>query len=472
MYNIRRKIVRDIRMIVPFLAIGFMLIGCRKSTEEIVETNITRINSLVESKDYEEALELAFETRNMLDEDSPTDLVARIQNTFGLIYYSAYKRGVAKEYMKKALEGFRNPDETSGLEISLWNYALTVNNVDSVYEILSECRDLSRLSGNELLENRSRLFLGKIAILRGDYETAGLILDSVSSVAGKNDDINIDFKMIGAQLMNEEGRYDDAIECLNELSTTSLSLDGKVSRYTLLCLCARNAGRYEDALAYSDSLSVYQDSIQVLTSSESLDRVGHEFSVRLLKEKELRMLIMVTGVGLVVFLLAVIAFIQRSRRHKECQLALVRKISQLNLRIAELSKNEDSDDDMKVGNDEREDSVMEKLRLNREFLMTQPEYRLLQKLNLERNADDIDRRELKTVTDAVIGQFADTCALLKSMYPSLTSDDALYCAFAFVGFNKECLSAAMGASDEALRRRKSRIKQKMPQGMFEGIFHT
>lgn len=470
MYNIRRKIVRDTRMIVPFLAICVMLIGCRKSTGEIVETNITRINSLVEAKDYEEALELAFETRNMLDDDSPAELVARVQNTFGSIYYNAYKRGVAKEYMKKALDGFRNPDETSGLETSLWNYVLTVNNVDSVYEILSECRDLSRLSGNVVLENRSRLFLGKISILRGDYSNARLLLDSVSSVAGTNEEINIDFKMVSAQLMNEEGHYDDAIECLKELAASPLSLDGKISRYTLLCMSSRNAGRYKEALAYSDSLSACQDSIRMLASSESLDRVGHDFSMRLLSEKSTRRLITVVGTVIVVFLLGVIIFIHRSRRNKEMQLSLVKKISQLNLRIAELSKDENSEGDDMDGSDEKEESVMEKLRLNREFLMTQPEYRLLQKLNLERNADDIDRRELKAVTDVVIGQFADTCALLKSMYPSLTSDDALYCVFTFVGFTKECLSATMSASDEALRRRKSRIKQKMPHRMFEGIF--
>ncbi len=191
--------------------------------------------------------------------------------------------------------------------------------------------------------------------------------------------------------------------------------------------------------------------------------------MRLLRERELRKLIIVVGVGLVVLLFVIIVFIQRSRRHKENQLALVKKISQLNLRISELSEKDEQEED---GSNEKEGAVLEKLRLNREFLMAQPECRLLQKLNLERNADDIDRRELKTVTDTIVGQFADICALLKSMYPSLTSDDALYCIFSFVGLSKECLSVAMAASDEALRRRKSRIKQKMPQGMFEGIFHT
>ncbi|WP_300644390.1 hypothetical protein [uncultured Duncaniella sp.] len=469
MYNIRRKITGWMRTVVPVLAMCIMLTGCRRSDDEIVEANIARINSLVEAKDYEGALELAFETRNMLDADAPAELEARIQNCFGLIYYNAYKRGVAKEYMKMALDGFRNPGEANGLETSLWNYALMVNNVDSVYEILSECRDLSRSAENELLENRSRLFLGKIAILRGEYEGARLILDSVSAVAERNDDIDIDFKMTGAQLMNAEGNYDGAIMILNTLSHSPLSIDGKVYRYSLLNVCARNARRYEEALAYSDSLSLCQDSIQRLASSENVDRVEHDFSMRLLRERELRKLIIVVGVGLVVLLFVIIVFIQRSRRHKENQLALVKKISQLNLRISELSEKDEQEED---GSNEKEGAVLEKLRLNREFLMAQPECRLLQKLNLERNADDIDRRELKTVTDTIVGQFADICALLKSMYPSLTSDDALYCIFSFVGLSKECLSVAMAASDEALRRRKSRIKQKMPQGMFEGIFHT
>ena len=186
-------------------------------------------------------------------------------------------------------------------------------------------------------------------------------------------------------------------------------------------------------------------------------------------------MIAIISAGVAIVLLLIIFFLHKNRRYKAHQLKLVKEIASLNVRLTELAvrSEADADDDTKHHDDteEKEYSIMEKFRLNLEFLKTLPSYSLVQRLSLERNADDIDRKQLREIADTVIGQFADSCSSLRQLFQSMTADDGLYCILSYAGLSKECISAFLSASDDALRRRKSRIKQKMSTNMFGFLFH-
>ena len=154
------------------------------------------------------------------------------------------------------------------------------------------------------------------------------------------------------------------------------------------------------------------------------------------------------------------------------QLELNEQISRLNLRIVQLTETHDEMSSSSMGEGNVNVEIIQKLRLNRELFMGSPVYGQLQQLNLRRDADSIDKALAKEVLDAVIGQFADVCSNLRQLYTELTYDDALYCSAIYVGFTKELASVAIGSSEDALRRRKSRIKQKLPTAVFEALFGT
>ena len=186
-----------------------------------------------------------------------------------------------------------------------------------------------------------------------------------------------------------------------------------------------------------------------------------------MREKIERNVAVWSGIGVAILLLIIIFFLVRQRKLKTAQLALIEKISDLNIRIAALTT---ETEEMRQDS-EMEQSIAEKLRLNKEFFQTRPQYSTLKRLNLLRDTEEIDRQKSKEILDAVIGQFADACANLCHLFPTLTKDDSLYCAVFYTGFSKEVASVALKASEDALRRRKSRIKQKLSPEMFEFIFN-
>lgn len=155
------------------------------------------------------------------------------------------------------------------------------------------------------------------------------------------------------------------------------------------------------------------------------------------------------------------------------QIELNEQILKLNLRIAQLTgSHNESDTPVNEGNADVQPEIIEKLRLNKELFINQPIYGRLKQLNLKRDSETIDKAMAREVLDGVIGQFADVCTNLRQLYSGMTYDDVLYCAAIYVGFSKELASVAFGSSEDALRRRKSRIKQKLPTAVFEAVFGT
>ena len=339
---------------------------------------------------------------------------------------------------------------------------LTIYDIDSASILLAECRDVSRRDSMTELENRARLFLGKAAIIRGNYTEARAILDTVSSEIGDNRNLYIDLVIMRSMLLSETGQTGEAIENLNRISNGELSLDGKKTLYELLSKYSRQEGNYKTSLEFHDRFDIYLDSIHSLEMSESAARIERELSARIHHEQQMRHMIAIISAGVAIVLLLIIFFLHKNRRYKAHQLKLVKEIASLNVRLTELAvrSEADADDDTKHhdNTEEKEYSIMEKFRLNLEFLKTLPSYSLVQRLSLVRNADDID-------------QFADSCSSLRQLFPSMTADDGLYCILSYAGLSKESISAFLSASDDALRRRKSRIKQKMSTNMFGFLFH-
>ena len=204
-----------------------------------------------------------------------------------------------------------------------------------------------------------------------------------------------------------------------------------------------------------------------------MSKTESEFATRLYKEKKSREITAIIALCIIIILLVILLGGIKRRLMMKKQLELNEQILKLNLKIAQLIESHDESDT--VGQNDNSDiqpEVIEKLRLNKELFISQPIYGRLKQLNLKRDSETIDKAMAREVLDGVIGQFADVCTNLRQLYDGMTYDDVLYCAAIYVGFSKELASVAFGSSEDALRRRKSRIKQKLPTAVFEAVFGT
>lgn len=451
--------------IISLITLTFCLAGCRKSPCDQIKSDLEEAEQLMDKRMNEEALKILLDADSRIDES--TDIHTRINlcTNFSYIYYNSYRKEEARRYAREAIRLAREADSTRLLPNLLWNLALNVGNVDSVTKILEECRNLSNLYGRHDLANRCRIFLAKFSALRGDMAAARLMLDSVRPAAAINKELRIDLAIEESHIFQLSGKRDSAFMILQQLNPAELSLDGKCTRYTMLGDMARELRKYDIALAYSDSLLICKDSINSIVSSEALSKVEAESTRRITKEQDARRLAWWIGGSTTVIFLILSLFLLRSRQMRARQLALVEQITRLNLRISDLDSQagEQSQSDI-------ESSIVKKFRLNREYFTSLAAFGTIRRLNMEPNAEDIPRERLKEATDSVIGHFAESCGNLRQFFPSMTADDTLFCALTYAGLSKELCSVILHASDEALRKRKSRIRQKLPQEIFDLFF--
>ncbi len=442
-------------------------IGCREEHSKRIEQDLERVAELREIGENEKALEILLDAQSRLDETATPKLRVNLYTALLVPYYDSYSHryGIAKEYAKKAVEVAREADSLQWLPGLLWNVVLNTDSNDTVITLLSECRDLSDLYGDRIMAIRSRIFLAKAIYLKGDFEEAERIFDSIAGMNRKLVSYNrIELDMERAWMYRREGDTEKALSILSSLDSDSLSLDGKTMRFEELYEINRKAGRFREALAYGDSLALCRDSINKVISTEKLSRVENKFSVKLIREEEKQRLFWWVSGAAALIMIMIIVFLYKSRAMKSRQVRLIKKISELNVRLAALENATDLQPDDKIA------PLFEKMRLTKEFYFTLQESSLVSQVNMVPNPDDIPKEKLKALTESVIGSFSEVSAHLRQAAPPLTQDDALFCLLSYVGLEKGALGAVMRSSDEALRKRKSRVKQKLPGELFDAIF--
>lgn len=463
--RLKIRISHNFGLAVMIMMTLFGMAGCRENSSKIIERDITEAYVLIEKGENEKALELLLDAQSHIDDDASPALRAKLYQLLTSPYYHAYRIGSSKEYAEKAVEEARAADSLQWLPSLLWNLALSTQNVDSVEMLLSECRDLSDVYGSRSMAGRSRIFLAKMSLLKGDPAKAKRILDSLASQSPLDEGLMIDLQMQRALLYEHQGKYLEVIDELDSIPRVGLSIDGKSNLYEMLYGASRKSGRLEEALLYRDSLVICRDSVNSIRNSEKLTETEFNHSRRLMKEEEkLRLMWWIGGTALL-FMIGVIIFLSRSRAMKSRQLKLIERIAQLNSRLVEL-ENRKTD----TPKTDTLDPIMEKFRLTREFFFTLPQSELVNVLNMTPNPDDIPKEKLKALTESVTGTFAEVCANLRQTETDVTQDDAWLCVCSYIDLNKDVTGAVMRSSDDALRKRKSRIRQKLPPALFELFF--
>ncbi len=448
-----------------FLFIIILAIGCSRSPSERIERNLAKAYELTEKGETEQAFDLLLEAQSWIDDDVPPAVRAKFYMAITAPYYNAYNIGNSKVYAEKAVEAAREADSLRWLPNLLWNLVLSESNVDSVNILLKECRDLSDRYGFSFSAGRSRIFIAKISTLKGDTEEAERILDSVAANPELALNNEIDLLLHRALIYEHERKYTDAMRALDSIQSGELSLDGKTNLYQMRYEISRSSGRMGEALLYRDSLAICQDSVNKIKSSEILTAAESDYSKRMIKEEAKQRLVWWICGAVLVLMIGVVAFLFRSRSMKSRQLKLIEKISVLNARLVELENK-----NAEVDASDTLTPIIEKFRLTKEFYFTLPQSDLVSMLNMIPNPDDIPKDKLKALIESVTGTFAEACNNLRQSEKDMSQDDVWLCVCHYIGLSKGVTGALMKASDDALRKRKSRIKQKMPTPLFDLFF--
>lgn len=472
-FNAFEKRIRLCKAYTVLIAIFISLVACNRSNQvSEYYSKIQEAEDLISQDKNDEALSLLFELDNNLDETIPDTLKYKVLSRIGSIYYSDFKKDKADDYFNKALTVARKCGKDYE-SMALWNRCLTISDNDSILIYLKDCQNISHASGSKYTEAMSGINLASAYIQTHNLDKAREILDTMEYVVG-NDSVLIN-ELANARLnyLISSKNFEDAKGILDAQNVRDLNLYGRLSRYQNLYAIEIGKGRYESALEYRDSIDGIRNNIDSISFDEKLSKAESEFTAKLDDEKRTREITAIIALSIIVFLLVFLFVGVKRRLMMKKQLELNEQILKLNLKIAQLTESHDESDT--VGQNDNTDiqpEVIEKLRLNKELFISQPIYGRLKQLNLKRDSETIDKAMAREVLDGVIGQFADVCTNLRQLYDGMTYDDVLYCAAIYVGFSKELASVAFGSSENALRRRKSRIKQKLPAAVFEAIFGT
>ena len=420
---------------------------------------------------YDEAQLKGLQAEELLKNDSSLTDKESLARLYGLIYFNQNIKDKAKIHLGDALHYAEEINDTSLIEMNLFNIGLCATTEEEAVAIFERAADISHKSGNKSLQSSALEKLAQVYISSNKYEDAQKNLDEASALFQGNSPQQGEITITQCRLWLAEGKYDAALQGYRSLD--SLNINGCLLRASGILDILVHQGDYKSALAYKDSVYLYTDSIKRLDGTRQVEEIEQAFHANL-KRKNQRFQILLWGsLSVLIVVLFILFFVLKALRLKKIQIKLNDEISALNARIAELMPNNDKEEAHDLP-EEDIDSILrlieQKYELSLEVFKTLTQYETLKKLNLIRDITTENKAEVKSVYEAIVGRFSGCCSDIRQAFPGLTNDDCIFCTMNFIRCTKEVISSAMGSSEEALRRRKSRIKQKVPETLFRFFF--
>lgn len=442
-----------------------ILVAC--SSKSDLQSVLDKVNADFLNKDYDAAQSNLLKAEALVHTDTPVSEKEYLERLKGLNYYGLRVLDKAKVSLQNALEYSKQMGDTSLIIQNSFNLGLCENTVAEAITLYEDVIELAEKSNPALVPDALEK-LAQCYIAHHDFEKAQSSLDRAYELAG-NDNLQITFTQ--CELWLAEDSLETALTGFRAISPDSCSMTGKLLRsqhiYTILC----DLGDYKSALAYKDSVRQFTDSITNIDGANRLRRIEEAYTQEVEKERGRFNQLLYSSLALVIVVAVIGCFVMKNLRLKRRQVSLTDKIAELNVKLSELQPGEEGVQESTGDADRVQLLIMEKFRLSMEMFKIQPQSELLKKLNLIRDFDSENKKEIKTVYSEIVGRFSDACSSLRQAVPSLTTDDCLLCSMSCCGCSKEVISAIMGSSEEAVRRRKSRVKQKLSPSLFSFFFN-
>lgn len=435
-----------------------------------------QIYELEASGNYKEAVERGLQSDASLPADATAEQRGSVARAIGLLYYKMNVPDKAYAFFSKALRFAEEAGDTAHICSDSYNLALMTTDTDEALRLLSRAETMASAVDDNAVRVASLVMLSSIYCGRNQFDKAQEYVDKAKSLSDTDEAWREETDIKQLDILLGRGKYPEAREGWE--SQHNLNVNGQLQRARTLSFIAREEGDYDRAFLYRDSAEFWVDSIHNLDGRKDAEAVEAKFSADMARKSERFARTLWIGAGVFAALVVILIIALRNLRLRRHQVELTSRIAALSARLAEArSKDERNaitesvDTDSQARDKEKSLRLLEqKFELSRELFRTLPESVQLKKLSLLHDFTPASRGEIKGVFDCMAGRFADCCTDLRTLYPALTADDCLYCALVYAGCRKEFASVCMSASEEALRRRKSRIKQKLPEDAFAFFF--
>lgn len=467
--DIRYLYLCKTRIILCLSFLFLLVISCSQDTD--IRLHLDAAQSMLFNKEYDATQSELLKAESMITENTSVSDKEYLERLKGMNHLELRVMDKAKVSLKKALDYSKQMKDTSRIIQNSFNLGLCNNTINEAIEIYEYVVELAEDREQTLLPDA----LEKLAqgyIFNNDFEKAQRSLDRAYKLTGNNSGMSQQIAFTQCKLWLAEGKLETALAGFRSIPADSCSMVGKLSRSEHIYNILYELGDYRDALAYKDSIWQFTDSIKNINGANRVQRLEEGYQRNVENERTRFNILLYSSLGAIATIAIVLFFVLKNLRLKRRQVLLSNQIAELNVKLSSLQPKEENDVES-ADNKDTDDIlqlIMEKFRLSMEIFKTQPQYDLIKKLNLIRDFDSANKQEVKEVSAEIIGRFSDACASLRQTIPAMTNDDCLLCSMSYCGCAKEVISAIMGSSEEAVRRRKSRIKQKLPEVLFSFFF--
>lgn len=453
------------------LCLSFLFLLVISCSRTDIRLHLDAAQSMLFNKEYDATQLELLKAESIITENTSVSDKEYLERLKGMNYLELRVMDKAKVSLMKALDYSKQMKDTSRIIQNSFNLGLCNNTINEAIEIYEYVVELAEDREHALLPDA----LEKLAqgyIFNNDFEKAQRSLDRAYKLTGNNGVMSQQIAFTQCKLWLAEGKLETALAGFRSIPADSCSMVGKLNRSEHIYNILYELGDYRDALAYKDSIWQFTDSIKNINGANRVQRLEEGYQRNVENERTRFNILLYSSLGAIAIIAIVLFFVLKNLGLKRRQVALSNRIAELNVKLSELQPKEGHKENTADGNntDSVYHLIMEKFRLSMEIFKTQLQYELLKKLNLIRDFDSANKQEVKEVLAEIIGRFSDACASLRQTVPAMTNDDCLLCSMSYCGCSKEVISAMMGASEEAVRRRKSRIKQKSPETLFSFFF--
>lgn len=457
--------MRFIRHIYYLIFLALLTASCRPDGD--VDKLISDTYALIEEGDYAAAQLKVLRAEDLMQDETDYARREELARLKSAIFYNQNVGGRGADYAVEALEHARAMNDTALIILNLHNLGLLTSDLSDAEAYLQEALRLAKKNGYCALNWQILDKLAQIYIINEDFGSAQSCIDELLSCGVST----VSADMEQCFLWLKQGDTERALTGYLSINPDSLTVHGKLMRANAIGEAYIDMGDFRNAIPYRDSTYFYTDSIRRLDGSRQVAEVENEFYAELARARQRFRVLLWSSTGAVLLLGFILFIIWKNTGLRKRQIELSAAIAALNARIAEL---EPGDKPASLASDYATDAMMdlveEKFRLSYKLFKGLPQHAVLVKLNFIRDFSAENKAEVKEVYDAIIGRFSDCCSDLRRTFPEMTKDDCVFCTMNYIGCSRCMIAVAMAASEEALRRRKSRIKQKMPEVPFRFFF--
>ncbi len=456
------------------VALVLFLLVTSCSSEIKFDDGIADAYARIEAGELEEAQLKALQLEGVLKGKTPLKEREALARLKGIIYYDQNMRDSAEKYCQEAVILSTEMNDSSLIATNMFNLGLCSDKAGPAVSRFEQSAAFASMCGYISLQIASLEKLASVYIQINEFDKAQSCLDQASGLSTDGSARNLEIEMTQYALFLAEEQIDSALYGYQSINSDALNIYGKLMRANSILDILLKKGEYKDALAYNDSVHCYEDSIRRLDGKSKVEEIEKNYYEKIAQKSRRFTVLLWISVSFLIITLVILFFIIKNLQMKKRQVELIDKIAVLNIQIANLMSQKDEQPEHAHMLPESLMSISglieQKFELAAEVFRSLPQFSLLKKLNLMHELEPGNKAEVKMVYDAIVGRFSDCCSDLRQAFSGMTNDDCVFCAMNFIGCSKEVISAALGSSEEALRRRKSRIKQKLPEKAFIFFF--